>query len=116
MAILSGRRAAQHRYALVLFARDAHRAGVEVPAGIPALIEDLTEVISEVGNAKVERETMDGMRNEGTPDEVGREVGFTGRRVRQLCADGLVAHRRIGGGRLLVDVDDLQRYLRERAA
>jgi len=115
MSRLFGGRAAEHRFALVFFARDAHRAGVDIPPGISALLNDLTAAISDTGSAEVGRESIDGMRTWGTPEETGRQVGLTGRRVRMLCAEGLVAHRLTGGGHYLVDLEDLQRHLRQAA-
>lgn len=116
MSLLSFR-AQEARDGLLLFARDASRQGVDVPTVVKELLRDLhgqalaNDRVSEVGSGGVERETIDGMRAYGAPDEAGRQVGLSGRRVRQLCAAGLVAHRQIGGGRYLVDLDDLQRHL-----
>ena len=118
MSSLLTARAEEARNGLLVFARDAQRAGVEVPRVVVELLYELqaqalaADRVSEVGSAEVGRETIDDMRTWGTPDETGRQVGLTGRRVRQLCGSGFVAHRRVGGGRYLVDLDDLQRHLR----
>ncbi len=116
MSLLSSR-AQEARDGLLLFARDASRQGVEVPNVVKELLRDLhgqalaNDRVSEVGSRQVERETIDDVRAYGAPDEAGRQVGLSGRRVRQLCAAGLVAHRQIGAGRYMVDLDDLQRHL-----
>lgn len=102
--------------------RAALRTGYTPGPVITALARDLharslqADRASEVGNDRSERETIDGVREYGTPDEAGIAVGLTGRRVRQLCAAGLVAHRPVGKNRYLVDLSDLQRHLRGEVA
>jgi len=65
--------------------------------------------ISAIGNAAPPPATVVDVR---TPEDAGRAVGLTGRRIRQLCADGLVAHQRAGARGYLVDLDSLHDYLR----
>jgi hypothetical protein len=65
--------------------------------------------ISAIGNAAPAPATVVDMK---TPEDAGRAVGLTGRRIRQLCADGHVAHQRAGARGYLVDVDSLHAYLR----
>jgi hypothetical protein len=45
-------------------------------------------------------------------DDAAREVGLTGRRVRQLCRAGLVRHQFVGTRTYLVDVASLHTHLR----
>jgi hypothetical protein len=65
--------------------------------------------ISAIGNAAPPTATVVDVR---TPEDAGRAVGLTGRRIRQLCADGLVVHQRAGARGYLVDLDSLHAYLR----
>jgi len=114
-------RAGEARDGLLVLAYAAHREGVEVPQVVKDLLSELHALalaegrISEVGNVPVGVETIDDMRTWGSAEEAGQAVGLSGRRVRQLCADGYVSHRIYGGGRYLVDVGDLQAHLKGRA-
>ena len=80
----------------------------------PILVELLEELhrISETGNATGRNETLVSATSSESPEEAGAMVGLSGRRVRQLCAAGLVAHQRLASGRLLVDVESLRNYVK----
>jgi hypothetical protein len=108
--------------ALLGLVRAALKTGYTPPSAISDLARELhgramaQEAASELGSREADCETIGGVRKYGTPDEAGSAVGLTGRRVRQLCDAGLVAHRVIGKNRKLVDLEDLQRHLRGDAA
>lgn len=72
--------------------------------------------ISASGSAPVGSSTLDDVTEWLAPNVAGAAVGCTGRRVRQLCNDGVVRSQRIDGRTLLVDVADLRRHFRGRAA
>ena len=92
--------------------------GWEPPPAVVEVLEQLFDeaAVSVNGNLRKAADTLDHVVRV-TPQEAGDEVGLSARRVRQLAAAGLVRSHRHGGGRaLLVDLNDLHRYLRERSA
>lgn len=88
----------------------------KVPEVVLDLLNALEAQVSESGNALQREVRVVDMGMWVTPDEAGQAVGYSGRRVRQLCAAGLVSHRRVGAGRYLVDVESLAAHLRRDSA
>ncbi|RBY94085.1 hypothetical protein DQ244_01615 [Blastococcus sp. TBT05-19] len=89
-----------------------------VPGVVVELLAALMEQahVSEFGSAAGGAGSMDGVRETGSPADAGAAVGLSARRVRQLCEQGMVAHRRVGVRGYLVDIDDLRRYMRREDA
>jgi hypothetical protein len=69
----------------------------------------VTEPMSGTGH-RVEAEEMLGRWH--TPGEAAMAVGMSDRHVRRLCEAGSINARQTASGRWLVEIADLQRYLR----
>lgn len=110
---LCGRRAQEAADGLLAVLEPLVRSGgrQRVPPVVVELYRALLEAASDSGSAAQGGGTMDSVKQWRSAEDAGRAVGLTGRRVRQLCAAGQVAHRRIGARPVLVDVDDLHRHL-----
>ncbi|RBY94829.1 hypothetical protein DQ244_06095 [Blastococcus sp. TBT05-19] len=113
---LCGRRAQEAADGLLATIELLVRSGGRgrVPGVVVELYGALLQAASDTGSATERAGSMDVVREWTSAEVAGRAVGMTGRRVRQLCADGRVVHRRLGARSLVVDVDDLQRHIRTR--
>ncbi len=92
------------------------RSQEKVPGVVVDLMQALAEdAVSTHGSGSGSGGTLMDMSKGLPADQAGAEVGLSGRRVRQLCCDGLVRHVMFDG-RYVVDVEDLRAHLRGRAS
>lgn len=102
---------------LLSLVRAALRLGAPRSIATPTLVllgealHAASLTMSDSGPEQAMAGMIDGMGSWATPAEAGAHAGVSGRHVRRLCRDGLVAHRRIGQRSILVDLDDLHRHL-----
>lgn len=89
-----------------------------VPGVVIELLQALMQQadVSELGSASGRTGRLVDVTGYGSPADAGAAVGLSARRVRQLCAVGVVAHERVGARGYLVDVNDLRRHIRGEVA